>query len=168
MPRPRTTPKPVVELPSSLTRWPGYVMKYVFEAWYTWYEREVAELGLTVNGLMVLVALDSDGPETQSVLAERIGIDRSVMVSVVDELERQGLVERRRSQEDRRAIPVHVTPAGAEAASRAREVTDASNDRIFAGFTPTERRRFEELLGRLPGVIVALRRQQDSTAQLEV
>ena len=161
MPRPRTTPKPVVELPSSLARWPGYVMKYVFEAWYIWYEHEVARLGLSVNGLLVLVALDADGPETQSVLAERISVDRSLMVSVVDDLERQGLVERRRSEEDRRAVPIHITDAGHEFADRASDLTDAANDRVFAGFTRTERSRFVELLDRLPSTVVEMRREQE-------
>jgi DNA-binding MarR family transcriptional regulator len=138
-------------------------MQYVFEAWYERYEQDVAAIGLTVRGLQVLVVLDAEGPDTQSSLAERLGIDRSVMVSVVDDLEKQGLVERRRSHDDRRTVPIHLTGPGEKAAARAREVTDASNDRILAAFTPAERRRFEQLLGRLPDVAAEMQRQPESS-----
>jgi DNA-binding MarR family transcriptional regulator len=159
MPRPRTNPKRAVELPSSLTQWPGYVMKYVFEAWYAQYERDVAAIGLTVNGLLVLTVVDAEGSATQSRLAERLDIDRSLMVSVIDDLEEKGLVERRRSKHDRRTVPIYVTPLGEKVAAQAREVTDASNDLIFASFTSTERRRFEQLLGKLPDVAYGMRHQ---------
>jgi DNA-binding MarR family transcriptional regulator len=149
MARPRIAPKRIVALPASLTQWPGYVMKYVFEAWYTTYEQEIANIGLSVNGFLVLVVLDDEGPDTQTRLAERLSIDRSAMVAVVDELEEKGYVERRRSKGDRRTVPVHVTKLGSEAAARARAATDASNHRIFAGFSPRDEELFYDLLVRM-------------------
>jgi DNA-binding MarR family transcriptional regulator len=149
MARPRIAPKRIVALPASLTQWPGYVMKYVFEAWYTTYEQEIANVGLSVNGFLVLVVLDDEGPDTQTRLAERLSIDRSAMVAVVDELEEKGYVERRRSKGDRRTVPVHVTKLGSEAAARARAATDASNHRIFAGFSPKDEEVFYDLLVRM-------------------
>jgi DNA-binding MarR family transcriptional regulator len=149
MARPRIAPKRIVALPASLTQWPGYVMKYVFESWYTSYEQEIAQVGLSVNGFLVLVVLDDEGPDTQTRLAERLSIDRSAMVAVVDELEEKGYVERRRSKGDRRTVPVHVTKLGSEAAARARAATDASNHRIFAGFSPRDEELFYDLLVRM-------------------
>jgi DNA-binding MarR family transcriptional regulator len=149
MARPRITPKRIVALPASLTRWPGYVMQFVFDAWYASYEQEIASVGLTVNGFLVLVVLDDEGPDTQTGLAERLSIDRSAMVAVVDELESKGLVERRRSTGDRRTVPVHVTKLGSKRASDARDVTDASNNRIFAGFSAEEQALFYDLLVRM-------------------
>jgi DNA-binding MarR family transcriptional regulator len=124
-------------------------MKYVFEAWYAAYEQEIARIGLSVNGFLVLVVLDDEGPDTQTGLAERLSIDRSAMVAVVDELEVKGLVERRRSTGDRRTVPVHVTKLGSQTASKARAVTDASNERIFAGFTSQDQELFYDFLVRM-------------------
>jgi DNA-binding MarR family transcriptional regulator len=138
-----------VALPASLTQWPGYVMKYVFEAWYTSYEQEIAQVGLSVSGFLVLVVLDDEGPDTQTRLAERLNIDRSAMVAVIDDLEEKGFVERRRSKGDRRTVPVHVTKLGSKAAARARAATDASNHRIFAGFSPKDEEVFYDLLVRM-------------------
>jgi DNA-binding MarR family transcriptional regulator len=154
MARPRITPKRIVALPPSLTRWPGYVMKYVFDVWYALYEQEIAECGLTVNGFLVLVVLDDEGSETQTSLAERLSIDRSAMVAVIDDLESQGLVERRRSTGDRRTVPVHVTEKGTRVAAQARAATDASNKHIFAGFSPADQNVFYDLLVRMADAVV--------------
>jgi DNA-binding MarR family transcriptional regulator len=124
-------------------------MQYVFDGWFASYEKEIASVGLSVSGFLVLVVLDDEGPDTQTSLAERLSIDRSAMVAVIDELESKGLVERRRSTGDRRTVPVHVTELGSERAAQARAVTDASNHRIFAGFSPEEQDLFYDLLVRM-------------------
>jgi DNA-binding MarR family transcriptional regulator len=149
MARPRITPKRIVALPASLTQWPGYVMQFVFDSWFVSYEQEIAQVGLSVSGFLVLVVLDDEGPDTQTRLAERLSIDRSAMVAVVDELEDKGYVERRRSKGDRRTVPIHVTALGSEVAARARAATDASNHRIFAGFSPKDEEIFYDLLVRM-------------------
>ena len=47
----------------------------------------------------------SSGPQSQGWIGERLGIDRTTMVQLVDELERRGLVERKRNPNDRRQLP---------------------------------------------------------------
>lgn len=66
MPRPRITAKRIVALPASLTRWAGYVMQFVFDAWYASYDLEIAGVGLSVNGFLVVVVLDGEGAGTQT------------------------------------------------------------------------------------------------------
>jgi DNA-binding MarR family transcriptional regulator len=55
-------------------------------------------------------------------LATTLGIDPPYMTIVVDDLERQGLVERKPHPTDRRAKVVEATPLGQEAAQRARAI----------------------------------------------
>jgi DNA-binding MarR family transcriptional regulator len=76
------------------------------------------------------------------------------MVAIVDELESQGLVERRRSTGDRRTVPLHVTEKGTRVAEQARAATDASNKRIFAGFSPADQNVFYDLLVRMADAVV--------------
>jgi MarR family transcriptional regulator, transcriptional regulator for hemolysin len=124
-------------------------MEYVFESWYVRYEAAVAEVGLSVNGLKVLIVLHEEGSTTQTQLVQLMGIDKSTMVSIVDELEDSGFVERRRAKHDRRTVPIHVTAAGEVAAGKAAKVTDDSNSSVFAGFTDAERAEFTRYLSRL-------------------
>jgi DNA-binding MarR family transcriptional regulator len=61
-------------------------------------------------------------PSTMGELATYLGIDPPYMTIVVDDLERQGLVERKPHPTDRRAKLVETTVRGKEAARRARVI----------------------------------------------
>src|SRR3989440_11387357 len=62
----------------------------------------LAPLGVSARGYHVLRAALS-GEHTQRELAEMVGLDKTTMVETVDELERDGVSERRQSPTDRRA-----------------------------------------------------------------
>jgi DNA-binding MarR family transcriptional regulator len=61
-------------------------------------------------------------PSTMGELATFLGIDAPYMTIVVDDLERQGLVERKPHPTDRRAKLVETTALGRQMASRARAI----------------------------------------------
>jgi DNA-binding MarR family transcriptional regulator len=61
-------------------------------------------------------------PSRMSELADRLSSDRPYLTLVVDDLEKRGLVERRRHPADRRCKIVSATPAGQEAAARANTI----------------------------------------------
>lgn len=63
----------------------------------------------------MLASLADAGPATQAPLAERLGIDRSDMVSLLDELEAQRHVRRRPDPNDRRRKIVEITVRGTTA-----------------------------------------------------
>ncbi|MDJ0927901.1 MAG: MarR family winged helix-turn-helix transcriptional regulator [Gammaproteobacteria bacterium] len=55
---------------------------------------------------------------TQKALAEAIQRDPSTIVPILDAFEKKGWIERRRSETDRRAHALYLTPAGKTAARR--------------------------------------------------
>ena len=63
----------------------------------------------------VLITLISAGPVSQQDLVERLDVNRTVMVKLIDGLEARGLVTRLRNPDDRRAYALQPTPAGREA-----------------------------------------------------
>ena len=69
---------------------------------------------LRVNGreTAVLIAIDGQALPSQHDIAQRMGVDRTTMVGLVDELEKKGLVERRPDPLDRRKNVVALTEAG--------------------------------------------------------
>jgi DNA-binding MarR family transcriptional regulator len=89
------------------------------------------------------------GPMSQQTLGEMLGKDRTSIVAVVDELEAEGLVERRRNPADRRAYALEVTQRGADWLERARPVLLRAEDQLLAELEPEERRRLIELLQRV-------------------
>src|SRR5437667_10358565 len=67
-------------------------------------------LGLSPRAWGVLSTLVESGPLMQIELATATATDRTAMVYLLDELEREGLVERMPTPGDRRAYLIHPTP----------------------------------------------------------
>jgi DNA-binding MarR family transcriptional regulator len=102
----------------------GYLLKHAQQRLVQAAEPVMAEYGIDGRELAVLTVLAADYPLSQHEAAERLGVDRTTMVALVDELEAKGLVERHRSLQDRRKNIVQLTEAGEhclDGAGRARD-----------------------------------------------
>jgi DNA-binding MarR family transcriptional regulator len=111
-------------------------------------EIALAELGIDGREYTTLAVLQSDQPESQQELARLMGKAPPIMVAVVDELEAKGLVERRRSQRDRRRSVVELTDAGAEMLVRADAVADRLTAELFGALSAEERDALHQTLRR--------------------
>ncbi|HSL44758.1 MAG TPA: MarR family transcriptional regulator [Anaerolineales bacterium] len=67
---------------------------------------------LTYSQFAVLEALYHLGPMTQGEIGQKVLKSGSNMTTVIDNLERDGLVRRERDANDRRVIHVHLTETG--------------------------------------------------------
>jgi DNA-binding MarR family transcriptional regulator len=81
--------------------------------------------------LTVLIAIDSQAPLSQQEVAGRLGVDRTTMVLLIDELENKALVRRRRDPDDRRKNVVVLTDAGRTTLREASASAEA--ERLFLG-----------------------------------
>jgi DNA-binding MarR family transcriptional regulator len=88
--------------------------------------------GVTVAGGTVLVLL-AGGEATPREIARRCWVNPATMTGIIDTLEREGLVRRRRDESDRRQVRLSLTPRGR---SLAVEVSAAF--RVQLRPTPTE------------------------------
>lgn len=70
------------------------------------------EHGLTGPQVTVLKLLEGVGDLSLSELSERIQARNSTITGIVDRMQRDGLVLRRRSERDRRVIEIVLTPRG--------------------------------------------------------
>jgi len=72
----------------------------------------LAPQGLTLGQFGVLEAVFHCGPLCQRDLARKLQVSGGNMTTVIDNLERRGLVQRVRSHRDRRYIAVHLSSQG--------------------------------------------------------
>jgi DNA-binding MarR family transcriptional regulator len=94
----------------------------------------------------ILDLLADNGPIGQRELGETMAIDHSILVTMLNPLEADGLIERKRSGTDRRRHVVTVTPAGKRHLAKAAQAQREAEDALFAGLTEQQREQLRELL----------------------
>lgn len=103
------------------------------------------------RGFQVLAITAGGGCGSQAKLAESLGIDRTVMTYLLDELESAGLVVRRPDPQDRRARLIDLTDAGRrvhdDTVARLAEVERG----VLGALDADEARTFRTLLARVTG-----------------
>lgn len=100
------------------------------------------------RGFQILSIADEGECSNQATIALRLGIDRTVMTYLVDDLEKGGLVTRRPDPADRRARQVVLTPKGAKVLrASAERISDVERE-VLGGLTEDEAHVFRTLLAR--------------------
>lgn len=110
---------------------------------------EEAGLGLTGLHVGALKLIESGGPMSQHAVGSALGKDRTTMVSVIDELERAGLVERRRNPADRRAYALEATAEGRDWLERADAALAGVEEDLLHGLDAEEREALRAMLQRV-------------------
>jgi MarR family transcriptional regulator for hemolysin len=101
------------------------------------------------RGYQTLAAVVHGDQPSQLALATHLGIDRTVMTYLIDDLVAAGLVERQLNPADRRQRKIVATPDGVRICTDlGRRVRDAE-DKLLEALEPTERRSLRHLLRRV-------------------
>jgi DNA-binding MarR family transcriptional regulator len=85
----------------------------------------------------------------QNGLADRLNVDRNTASLVVEQLVKNGLVDRRVNEADRRARLLSLTPNGEKLYARLRPAHIVANQSILAPIAPSERKLLIDLLIRV-------------------
>jgi MarR family transcriptional regulator, lower aerobic nicotinate degradation pathway regulator len=109
-------------------------------------ESALAPLGLRPRHLVALTVLRDHGSPTQQALAGALHTDRTNLIGLLNELESDGLILRRRSSEDRRRHIVELTDDGAERLARAEAALAAAEDEVLGALDADERETLYRLL----------------------
>jgi len=83
------------------------------------YKPLLAPLGLTYPQYLVMLVLWESQGLSVSQLGQRLSLDSGTLTPLLKRLAQQGLVERRRAQDDERRVDIFLTPAGLALRSRA-------------------------------------------------
>jgi DNA-binding MarR family transcriptional regulator len=99
--------------------------------------------------IILKIALQHKGMVVQQDVASMMGKDKSVVMRIVDCLEKDGLIKRVVDANDRRRNMLEVTTAGLEMISRFDEVEMALSEEIMEGLTEQEIETFYKVIDRI-------------------
>jgi DNA-binding MarR family transcriptional regulator len=108
-----------------------------------------ADHGLRSGLFSSLEIIAANPGVSQSELSREVGLDKSVTVTIVDELERFGWAERRRSPTDRRRHALFVTAEGQRELDELFAILARTEDAVLHQLSPAEMHVLSELLDRM-------------------
>jgi DNA-binding MarR family transcriptional regulator len=109
---------------------------------------ELAAFGLRARHVIALTLLRDLGEQNQSDLPETLRMDPTNVVALLNELEADDLVQRRRSPQDRRRHTVSLTAAGKARLKEIEDLLTGVEQRVLDPLTPKEQQTLYALLSR--------------------
>lgn len=101
-------------------------------------KRLVKVTGLTAPQLVVIDTLHKQGELSPSAIARAVSLSQATITSILDRLVQAGLVERIRSETDKRVILARLTEKGEAASNNSPELLQAGFMRSFRTLQPWE------------------------------
>ncbi|WP_313546535.1 MarR family winged helix-turn-helix transcriptional regulator [Leifsonia aquatica] len=110
----------------------GYLLKHAHLALEARTDAALGPLGVTSRDMGVLRVIVEGEARSQQEVAAVLGVDRTSMVALLDTLEREGIVARHPSEQDRRRNVIELTEAGRKVFTEA-ERASLAVEREFVG-----------------------------------
>ncbi len=129
----------------------GYNLKRAYVVIQSDYRAVMGDEGLSPRVFSALTFVVETPNLTQSDLARRLGIERSGLVAIVDELEGRGYLNRVAVPQDRRIQALAPTDAGVQAYEAALALINAHEDRVLHMLDAKEREQLVYLLKKIRG-----------------
>jgi DNA-binding MarR family transcriptional regulator len=133
----------------------GWSLGVVLRRWHEYVEEMLNDLPHGSRGYHILAVVVHEDVPTQGALATRLGIDRSVLTYVIDDLENAGLIERKLDPQDRRARRIVATDRGRAALNEAERRVTHAEDHVLGGLPEDQRDAFRDSAARAAEAIHA-------------
>lgn len=141
--RPRAAPA------QGLSRRVGFLLVQLGTHRHRRFTERLTPLDLHPRHFGMLSQLAVNEGQSQQALSVALGLHRSAVVALVDDLEHRGLAERRRDPVDRRAYTLYLTPAGRKVLAELELLAEKDEDELLTALDLSERSTLISLLQRL-------------------
>jgi DNA-binding MarR family transcriptional regulator len=132
-----------------LSRRVGFLLAQLGTHAHRRFAERLARLDLHPRHFGMLSNLAASEGQSQQALSIALGIHRSAVVALVDDLEQRGLAERRRDPNDRRAHALYLTPSGRELLADLEREADEREAELLTALNASERSQLISLLQRV-------------------
>jgi DNA-binding MarR family transcriptional regulator len=132
-----------------LSRRAGFLLVQLGTHAHRRFAERLAALELHPRHFGMLSHLAASEGQSQQALSMALGIHRSAVVALVDDLEQRGLAERRRDPVDRRAYTLYLTSAGRDQLANLKGIAAEHEAELLAALDASERSQLISLLQRV-------------------
>jgi DNA-binding MarR family transcriptional regulator len=144
-----TTEAPHAGAKPELSEHAGFLLAQLGRAVTRQYRCALSPIGLKPRETQALLRLRDEGPMGQQALGAALDIDASNLVALLNDLEADGLISRRRDPDDRRRHVVDVSKRGAKLVDEVERAAAEVEDQFFAALDEDERVALQGLLARV-------------------
>lgn len=128
---------------------PGYLIRRLHQIHYALFFEECGDFDITPVQYGLLTSLAENPGMDQNSIGRELGIDRTNVADVVNRLSRRGLIERKRSDNDKRMVLARLTPEGERVTREMYMAMQRAQLRLLEPLLPEERNAFLTMLIRL-------------------
>ena len=134
----------------------GYMLSDVARLIRTVFDRRVRDMGLTRGQWLVLTRLYRRPGQSQTELADMLEIDRASAGRMIDRMEKNGWVERRPDDGDRRINRLHLTDDARRVHAVMWAIAESTVDDALSPLSDTERAQYTQLTAKVKGQLQSL------------
>jgi len=127
----------------------GFLLAQLGRAVTRQYRCSMAPIGLKPRETQALLRLQSNGAMSQQALGAALDIEASNLVALLNDLEAESLISRRRDPEDRRRHVVEISKRGTKLVGEVERAAREVEDQFFAALDEDERAALQDLLVRV-------------------
>lgn len=113
------------------------------------YRDEIATHKLTHGQFFVIVAIMEEEGLLPSELAEKTSQERATITGLLDRLAKDGWIERRPDEIDRRSLRIYLTPSANQHRKAILDLFEKTNQKFLTCFTHEEWSQMQDFLNRL-------------------
>ncbi len=126
----------------------GYLLIKLGEVTLELAEQALKPLGLRARHFNVMAMIAAEPTLSQRDISDLLGLDPNIILALVDDLERQRLVTRQRSTEDRRRYILTLTASGQRVLTHANQRIDTAEHELLTPLNAKEAKTLRELAHR--------------------
>ncbi len=134
---------------TALQQTPGFMIRIlqiqIFEEFFEYF----SSVGISPAEHSSLMTIRDNPSVTQSEIASALRIQLPNLVKILLKLEANGLIKRKRSNRDKRAVELTLTSSGEKAAAQASKMADAFNRLTLSPLSESEQKQRLRMLGQL-------------------
>lgn len=124
----------------------GLQVHLLSRQWRCLLDKQLACQGLTQSSGIALVYIAEHQGLSQTELARLLAVETPSLVPVLDQLEKQGLIERRPAEHDRRQKVLYLQPAATDLVAAINQQRRLLQRQLLANLTPEQQQDLPHLL----------------------